>query len=86
MEKKNYHKESGYAAQKKYAAKTEGAAQKKYALTHKQIGIRFSNELYEKLRVMAEEDGCSVQDLIRKAVETQYGMTLLKPKETPPVE
>ena len=53
---RNYHKESGYMAQKKYDA------------THKKIVLKCDHETYARLSSFAQTEGVTIQEVIRRAL------------------
>lgn len=61
--KRNYHKESGYAAQKKYAA-----------LHYKQVTLRLPIQTKSQLDSIAQERGVTVNRLIKEAILQTYGI------------
>ncbi len=69
--KRNYQKEYGYSAQKKY-----------HAENYSQIGITVYKQRKEELVALAASKGISLSRLIIDAVETQYQIDLSKPRQS----
>lgn len=63
LQKRNYHKESGYAAQKKYAA-----------AHYKQVSLKLPIETKSALDSIAQERGVTLNRLIKEAIMQTYGV------------
>lgn len=67
--KRNYHKESGYAAQKKYAAKH-----------YQNLTVTLPIETKSVLDSIARERGVSLNRLIKEAIQQTYGINCFTQK------
>ena len=74
MEKKkrNYHKESGYKAQKKYNQKNNYEAQKQYAMRNKRTVIDIPVIKYNRLKELADASNLPVSKFILKTLQKEY--------------
>ncbi len=70
-----YHKKTGYSAQKKW--------KEAHAAT---IAAQVSKQQKEILQAIADEKGIPLSQLIKQALDAQYGLALSKQKDDPPAE
>jgi len=61
-EKRNYHKETGYKAQKKWAMKSD----------LKLVGIKIHQPQYERLKELANASNLSMSKFIIQALQKEY--------------
>ena len=73
-EKHNYHKESGYVAQKKYGQKTNYKAQKKWDSKSdlKQVAINIHQPEYNRLKELADASNLSMSKFIIKTLQKEF--------------
>ena len=72
--KHNYHKDSGYKAQKKYGEKTNYKAQKKWDLKSdlKQVAVNIHQPQYNRLKELADASNLSMSKFILNLLKKEY--------------
>jgi hypothetical protein len=78
---RNYHNESGYAAQKKWSAKNpqiRKECDKKRRETHYEAKFRISKDFAPVIEKIIKDTGFSANALLIDALEQKYGVILRK--------